>query len=151
MSLCRRMTTWVLLQIRDNSLHIQKHNFSLVARYSLEFTCHSLLVRVHSLLFTCSKIARYSLQNSFVTCCKFTRYSLLVAEIARCQKLLVTCGKIHLFTRSRSCSLQKIIRYSLQTCLLLVTEVACCRKSLVTRCKIYSLLVEVALCTKLFI
>ena len=67
--------------------------------------------------------ARYSL--------KFTRYSLLVVK--------------PLFTHCRSCSLQKITRYSLKLRSLLVAEVARCKKSLVTRCKIRSLLVaEVA-------
>ena len=67
---------------------------------------------MHSLLVTRCKITRYSLQNSLITRCKkslVTRCkirSLLVAEAARCKKSLVT--------RCRSCSLQKITRYSLQ-------------------------------------
>ena len=74
--------------------------------------------------------------------------------------LLVTRCKINccslqnlLVARCRSCSLQKITRYSLKNLLVLVAKVrpwlvakvARCKKSLVTRCKICSLLVgEVA-------
>ena len=95
-------------------------NFSLAARYSLKFTPCLLLV-----------------VKSLVTCCKI--HSLLVAEVIRCKNLLIT--------RCRSCSLQKITRYSLQKLLvanihsLLVAEVACSKNSLVTRCKNYSLVV----------
>ena len=42
----------------------------------------SLLVEIHSLLVTCYKITRYSLQNLLVTHCKIR--SLLVAEVAFC-------------------------------------------------------------------
>ena len=73
-------------------------------------TFHSLLVETHSLLVTCCKTTRYSLQNSLVTRCKkslVTRckicsllvaeiaccknHSLLIAKFARCKKSLVTC------------------------------------------------------------
>ena len=89
-------------------LLVTRHNFSLVARYSLEFTRYSLLV-VKSLFTHCrscslQKITRYSLKLC----------SLLVAEVASCKNPLVT--------RFRSCSLQKVTRYSLQN-------------SLVTRCR----------------
>ena len=89
-------------------LLVTRHNFSLVARYSLEFTRYSLLV-VKSLFTRCrscslQKITRYSLKL-----CSF-----LVAEVASCKNSLVT--------RFRSCSLQKVTRYSLQN-------------SLVTRCR----------------
>ena len=89
-------------------LLVTRHNFSLVARYSLEFTRYSLLV-VKSLFTPCrscslQKITRYSLKLC----------SLLVAEVASCKNSLVT--------RFRSCSLQKVTRYSLQN-------------SLVTRCR----------------
>ena len=89
-------------------LLVTRHNFSLVARYSLEFTRYSLLV-VKSLFTRCrscslQKITRYSLKLC----------SLLVAEVASCKNSLVT--------RFRSCSLQKVTRYSLQN-------------SLVTRCR----------------
>ena len=119
-------------------LLVTRHNFSLVARYSLEFTRYSLLV-VKSLFTRCrscslQKITRYSLKLC----------SLLVAEVASCKNSLVT--------RFRSCSLQKVTRYSLQNSL--VTRCRSCssqkftgyslqnllvtrgNKSLVTQCKI---------------
>ena len=91
-----------------------RRNFSLVARYSLKFTRCSLLV-----------------VKSLVTRCKIR--SLLVAEVARCKKSLVTC--------CRSCSLQKSLVTRCKIHSLLVAQVACCKKSLVTYCKIRSLLV----------
>ena len=81
---------------------------------------YSLLVEIHSLL---------------VTRCKIRL--LLVAEVARCKKSLVT--------RCRSCSLQNITRYSLQKLLvaknhsLVLAEAARCKKSLATPCKNCSL------------
>ena len=81
-----------------------RHNFSLVARYSLKFTPCSLLV-----------------VKSLITRCKIRL--LLVAEVARCKKSLVT--------RCRSCSLQKITRYSLQN--LLVTRCRSCSLQKITR------------------
>ena len=57
------------------SCGLPRRNFSLVARYSLKFTCCSLLVG-----------------KSLVTRCKIR--SLLVTELARCKKLLVTRCKI---------------------------------------------------------
>ena len=89
-----------------------RRNFSLVARYSLKFTRCSLLI-----------------VKTFVTRCKISL--LLVAEVARCKKSLVT--------HCRSCLMQNITRYSLQN-------------SLVTRCEIHSLLVaEVDRCKKSFL
>ena len=101
----------------------------------------------HSFLVTHCKITRHSLQIC----------SLLVAEVARSKKSLVTHCKIRSF--------QNITRYSLQNllitrckiplvarckiCLLLVADVDYCKKSLVTGCKIRSLLAaEVARCKK---
>ena len=83
----------------------KRHNFSLVACYSLQ---NSLVTRFRS----CSlqKFTRYSLQNSPITRCrscllqKFTRYSL--------QNSLVTC--------CRSLSLQKFVRFK-------KSLVACCK------------------------
>ena len=55
------------------------------------FTRCSLLVKIHSLLFTRCKITRYSLQKSLVTRCKnrsllvAKNHLLLVAEVARCK------------------------------------------------------------------
>ena len=83
-------------------------NFSLVTLYSLKFTRCSLLV-----------------VKSLVTRCKIR--SLLVAEVARCKKSLVTC--------CRSCSLQKSLVTRCKIHSLLVAEVARCKKSLVTRCR----------------
>ena len=92
---------------RDISLIVTRRNFSLVAPYSLKFTRCSLLV-VKSLV-TRGKIR-----------------SLLVAEVARSKKSLVTRSKKSLVTRCKIRSLQKITRYLLQS-------------SLVTRCKSCSL------------
>ena len=89
------------------ALFFSRRNFSLVARYSLKFTPCSLIV-----------------VKSLVTRCKICW--LLVVEVARCKKSLVTRCKKSLVTRCRSCSLQKITRYSLQN-------------SLVTRCRSCSL------------
>ena len=105
-------------------LLVTRHNFSLVARYSLEFTRYSLLV-VKSLFTRCrscslQKITRYSLKLC----------SLLVAEVASCKNSLVT--------RFRSCSLQKVTRYSLQKLLvakihwLLAAKFACYSRQQVT-------------------
>ena len=62
-----------------------RRNFSLVARYSLKFTCSFLLVAI-------AKYAHYLLQKLLVA--KY--HSLLVAEVARCKKSFVTCCKIRL-------------------------------------------------------
>ena len=103
-----------------------RRNFSLVASYLLKFTSCSLHV-----------------VKSFVTRCKICSLppckirSLFVAEVARCEKSLITLAKLvryslqkitHyslqnlLITRCRNCSLQKITHYLLQN-------------SFVTRCK----------------
>ena len=87
-----------------------RRNFSLVARYSLKFTRCSLLV-----------------VKSLVARCKFC--SLLVVEVARCKKSLVTCCRSH--------SLQKITRYSLQKfCSLLVAKM---HSLLIAKYALYSL------------
>ena len=58
-------------------------------------TFHSLLVETHSLLVTCCKTTRYSLQNSLVTRCrscslqKITRYSLQNLLVTRCRSCLL--------------------------------------------------------------
>ena len=75
---------------------------------------YSLLVEIHSLL---------------VTRCKIRL--LLVAEVARCKKSLVT--------RCRSCSLQNITRYSLQKLVLAKITRYSLWISLVTRCRTCSL------------
>ena len=90
-------------------------NFSIVVSYLLEFTrCKT----------TCCL-----LQNSLVTGFKLTCYSLIIAEVARCKihSLLVAkivCCKKSLATQCRSCSLQKITRYLLQS--LLITSCRLC-------------------------
>ena len=112
-------------------------NFSLVARYSLNFTRCSFLV-VKSLVIHCkicsllvAEVARwkkllvtrcrsrslqkmtcYSLQNSLVTRCKIR--SLLVAEVSRCRKLLVTCCRSCLLQKKHSLLVAKFAHYSLQ-------------------------------------
>ena len=70
--------------------------------------------------------------------------SLLVAEIARCEKSLVTRCKIRSLLaaevaccKSHSLLVAKFARYSLRK--LLVAEVARCKNSLVTRCRSCSL------------
>ena len=119
-----------------------RRNLSFVARYLLRFTRCSLLV-----------------VKTFVTRCKIR--SLLVAEVARCKKKLVTrceiragCSlkkllvvEIHSFsfqnslvTRCRSCSLQKFIRYSLQN--FLATRCRGCSLQKITRCSLRSALVN---------
>ena len=100
-------------------------NFSRVARYSLKFTCCSLLV-----------------VKSLVTRCKIR--SLLVAEVARCN-----IRSLHVSEAARY-KKPLVNRWKIRS--LLVPEVACCKKSLVTRCKIRSLLVaEVARCKNLLV
>ena len=91
------------------ALFFSRRNFSLVARYSLKFTPCSLIV-----------------VKSLVTRCKICW--LLVVEVARCKKSLVTRCKKSLVTRCRSCSF-------------LVAEASRCKKSRITRCKFRSLLV----------
>ena len=102
-----------------------RRNFSLVARYSLKFTRCSLLV-VKSLVTRC-KIRSLLVAELLVA----KNYSLLVAEVARCKKSLVT-----------RCKFRSLV----------VAEVAPCKKSLITRCRIRSLLAaEVARCKNLFV
>ena len=73
-----------------------RRNFSLVARYSLKFTCRSLLV-VKSLVARCkiawllvAEVARC--KKSPVTRCKIC--SLVVAEVTHCKKSVVTHCKL---------------------------------------------------------
>ena len=91
------------------------------------------VVTFHSLLLSCCKITRYSLQSSLVTRCrscslqKITRYSLqkllvaknyslLVAKFAHysVQKLLIEKSQSLVVAKFARYSLQKITRYSLQ-------------------------------------
>ena len=123
--------------------------FLLVTRYSLKFTCCSLLVakfacyslqkllvaKGHSLLVTC-----YSLQKLLVA----KNHSLLVAKFAHgsLEKLLVAKNHSLLVAKFTRCKIR----------LLLVGEVSCYKKSLVTCRKIRSLLVaEIARCKKLLV
>ena len=120
--LTKLMRNAMLCKIIQKYEKWRRRNFSLVARYSLNFTSWSFLV-----------------VKSLVIRCKIR--SLLAAEVARWKKLLVTRCKIH------SLLVAKFARYSLQkslvakNCLLPVAEVARCKKTLVTRCKFRSLLV----------
>ena len=72
----------------------KRRNFSLVAHYSLRFTCCSILVAKFA-RYSLQKFTRYSLQNSLITRCKnslVTRCkirSLLVAEVSRCKNSFV--------------------------------------------------------------
>ena len=122
--LTKVMKNAMLCKIIQKYEKLRRRNFSLVARYSLNFNRCSFLVprsTNHSLFV--AKFARYSLQKLLVG----KNYSLLVAEVARCKKSLVTRCKIRsllvaevsrckklLVTCCRSCSLQKNTRYSLQ-------------------------------------
>ena len=105
----KRGKCWKLPILEGNckffQLYDRRRNFSLVARYSLKFTCCLLLV-----------------VKSLVTLCKIRL--LLVAEVACCKKSLVT--------HCRSCSLQNITRYSLQT--LLITHCRSCSLQKITCC-----------------
>ena len=101
-------------------LRRRRCNFSPFARYSLKFTCCSLLV-VKSLV---------NRGNIF---------SLLVAEVARCKKWVVTFCKIYLLMVPEVSHWKKSPVTRCKIRLLLVAEVACCKKSLVTRRKTRSL------------
>ena len=95
-----------------------RHNFSLIARYSLKFTRCLLLVvksvvarcKICSLLVVevtrCKKITRYPLQKLLVA----KNYSLLVAKFARysLQKLLVAKTNFLLVAKFARYSLQKM-------------------------------------------
>ena len=105
-----------------------RRNFSFVARYSLKFTCCSLLVL-----------------KSLVTRCKIR--SLLVAEVACCKKSLVTHCKIRSLLVAEVARCKKSLVIEVVPCE--KSLVVRCKNSLVTRCKIRSLLVaEVARCKK---
>ena len=106
-------------------------NFSLVARYSLKFTRCSLLV-VRSLVTRCKICSLLVVVCSFVV----TRCYLLfaISSFVICSLFVIYC---------RSCSLQKVARYSLQNSF--VTRCRSCslqkitcysfQNSLVTRCR----------------
>ena len=114
----------------------KRRNFSLVARYSLKFTrCLLVVAEV-----ACCK-------KSLVTRCKIRSLLLQNSLVTRCrscslQKITRYSLQDFLLTRCRSCSLQKITHYSLQnllvihckSCSLLVAEIARCKKSLATHC-----------------
>ena len=95
----------------DHIIEKTTRNFSLVACYLLKFTRCSLLV-----------------VEPLVTRCKIC--SLLVVEVARCIKLLVTCCRNFWFQKHHSLLVAKVARYSLQKLLvaknhsLLVAKVA---------------------------
>ena len=114
-----------------------RHNFSLIARYSLKFTRCLLLVvksvvarcKICSLLVVevtrCKKITRYPLQKLLVA----KNYSLLVAKFARysLQKLLVAKNNFLLVAKFARYSLQKmflqkITGFSLQNSLILIAK-----------------------------
>ena len=110
-------------------------------------TFHSLLVTRWNLLVACSSSQKlFDAKNHSLLVAKFARYcckigSLLVAEVARCKKSVVTRCKIP------SLLVAKFARYSLQKLLLaknhslLVAKFACysLQKLLVTRCRSCSL------------
>ena len=105
-------------EIIDDMLFMQRRNFSLVARYSLQ---NSLVTRGRS----CSlqKITPYLLQNTLVTRCrsyslqkitcyslqKFTRYWLQHSLVARNHSLLVAKFACYLLKQTTCYSMQKII------------------------------------------
>ena len=108
------MTFWVLLQIRDNSLNIQRCNFSLVARYSLEFTLYSLLVV--KLLVTHCRTCLLLVLNSHVICYLWqkslvAKYNSLLVRKFTCyslQKLLVAKNHLLLDAKFACCSLHNL-------------------------------------------
>ena len=85
-----------------------RRNYSLLARYSLKFTRHSLLI-VKSL------VARCKIPWLLIACCKVC--SLLVAEVARCKKIVRYSLRYLLVTHCRSCSFQQITGFALQNSL----------------------------------
>ena len=92
-----------------------RRNYSLVARYSLKFTRHSLLI-VKSL------VARCKIPWLLVACCKVC--SLLVTEVARCKKSVVTRCKLCYLLVAKVARYKKIVRYLLWY--LLVTHCRSC-------------------------
>ena len=81
-----------------------RRNYSLIARYSLKFTRHSLLI-VKSL------VARCKIPWLLVACCKVC--SLLVTEVARCKKSVVTRCKLCYLLVAKVARYKKIVRYLL--------------------------------------
>ena len=94
--------------MRDHIIEKTTRNFSLVARYLLKFTRCSLLV-----------------VEPLVTRCKIC--SLLVVEVARCIKLLVTRCRNCWFQKHHALFVAKFARYLLQKLLV-------AKNSLVTHC-----------------
>ena len=80
-----------------------------------EITCCKTLLVIRSKIRTLLVAEVALCKKSLITRCKI--WLILVEEVAHCKKSLVTFCKIRFVTRSRSCSLRKIIRYSLQTLL----------------------------------
>ena len=97
-----------------------RHNFSLVAHYSL---------KTHLLVVTCFKITRYSLQNSLVV----KNHSLFVVKFARYlfQKLLIAKNHSLLIAEFACYSFQKLLIAKNHS--LLIAEFARTKKSLVLR------------------
>ena len=119
----------------DHIIEKTARKFSLVTCYLLKFTRCSLLV----------------VEQPLVTRCKIC--SLLVVEVARCIKLLITCCRNYWFQKHHSLLVAKVACYSLQKLLVsknhpllvskvahyslqksLLAEVAPCKNSLVTHC-----------------
>ena len=113
-------------------------------------TFHSrclLLVEIHLLIITRSKLTGYSLQICLllfaeVARCKkpfFTRcesQSLLIAEVALCEKSLLTRCEIRSLLVPEVAPYKESLVTRCKIHSLLAAEVVCCKKSLVTRCKI---------------
>ena len=111
------------------STFLWRRNFLLVAPYSLKFTRCSLLV-----------------VKSFITRCKIR--SSLVAEVARCKICLLLVAKNHLLLVAEVARGKKSLVTCCKICMLLlgkihslcVAKFTRCKKSLLTRCKIRLLL-----------
>ena len=92
-------------------------------------TFHSrclLLVEIHLLIITRSKLTGYSLQICL----------LLFAEVARCEKSLLTRCEIRSLLVPEVAPYKESLVTRCKIHSLLAAEVVCCKKSLVTRCKI---------------
>ena len=119
--------------------NLWRHNFLLVACYSLKFTqCLLLVLKSHV---TLSKMRSLLLLAAEVACCKkslVTRCQIrqsLVAEVACCKKSLVTRCQVRqsLVAEVARCKKSLVARGKIPS--LLVAEVPRCEKSLVTCCK----------------
>ena len=119
-------------------LYYEAKPFTLVVRYSLKFTCWSLLV-LNSLVTRC-KFACYSLQkllvakNRSLPVAKFNHYSLQKLLFVKNHSLLVAKFARYLFLKFAPYKESLVTRCKIHS--LLAAEVVCCKKSLVTRCKI---------------